>query len=63
VLKCSKDSTGQKVLAAETAYKQAIGLLTMHQHLSAEEKEFFQDLIDDFYETWDRPIWQRRNNK
>jgi hypothetical protein len=39
-----------KVLAAITADKQAIGLLTMHQNLSAEVKEFFQNLIDDFYE-------------
>jgi hypothetical protein len=41
-----------KVISAVLAYKEAISLLTMHRNLSAEEKEFFQDKIDEFYEQW-----------
>jgi hypothetical protein len=37
-----------KVISAVSAYKEAIQLLTMHRNLSAEEKELFQDKIDDF---------------
>jgi hypothetical protein len=41
-----------KVISAVSAYKEAISLLTMHRNLSAEEKELFQDKIDEFYEQW-----------
>jgi hypothetical protein len=41
-----------KVILAVLAYKEAISLLTMHRNLSAEEKELFQDKIDEFYEQW-----------
>ena len=41
-----------RLLTALTCYKQAISLLTMHRYLNSDEKDSFQDLIDDFFEIW-----------
>jgi hypothetical protein len=38
--------------SALSKYKAAINLITKHRELSEEEQEEFQDLIDDFYQTW-----------
>jgi hypothetical protein len=51
-LQCQKmiSEFREKVISAIVAYKEAIALLTMHQNLSADEKELFQEKIDVFYE-------------
>ena len=43
---------GCKVISAVQSYTQAMSLITKHRNLTNEEKELFQDLIDDFYEKW-----------
>jgi len=41
-----------KLSQACTKYQQALTLLTAHRELTDEEIDSFQDLIDDFYESW-----------
>jgi len=43
---------GAKLISAVGSYREAMKLLTAHWHLNEEEKNQFQDLIDDFFEQW-----------
>jgi len=42
----------EKLLMACSKYNEAISILTSHRALTDEEIDTFQDLIDDFFETW-----------
>ena len=41
-----------KLIVALQHYAHAMELLLLHRNLQEEEKELFQDLIDDFFELW-----------
>jgi len=35
-----------------TKYSEAMTILTLHRKLTDDEMDLFQDLVDDFFETW-----------
>jgi hypothetical protein len=46
------NETAGTLIVALSKYKEAIDLLTKHRELSEDEQDHFQDLIDDFYQSW-----------
>jgi hypothetical protein len=46
------NTVGAKIVVALQHYCNVMEVLLLHRNLEAEEKELFQDNIDDFFELW-----------
>jgi hypothetical protein len=46
------NSTRSKLILAVAKYRDRMRILTTHRALDNEEKQFFQDCMDDFFELW-----------
>ena len=46
------DERRRKLILAVSKYGQGMKILTLHRALDDEEKELFQDNMDDFFELW-----------
>jgi len=48
----SNDRKKNQLVLAVAKYTQGMSVLTIHQKLLLEEKEMFQDLMDEFFQLW-----------
>jgi hypothetical protein len=48
----NENDTRTKLILAVSKYREVMKILTTHRNLDDEEKQLFQDFMDDFFELW-----------